>query len=52
MQASLHYKAVKYDKAGLDVQKMKSILLLDNVATLVHFLFAQTKLIPGPVKHV
>ena len=26
------------EKAGLDAKEMKSILLLNNVATLVHFL--------------
>ena len=30
-------------RAGLDAQEMKSISLLENVATLMHFLFAQTK---------
>ena len=30
-------------KASLDAQEMKSISFLDNVATLMHFLFTQTK---------
>ena len=46
-------------KAGLDTQEIKSISSLDNVATLMHFLFPQTKqqymvssvLILSPVEH-